>query len=159
LGSREGVAVQNSKTRALLVVITICAFSPSQPPRNADTPPAARSTPFGSPRPNIPRHHPYSSTTHNNGALATNDGGGVLDALNSEAVARAQRAAIANTIRQPVRVLVSSTFHDNYSKGNIAYADALKIGHENYRADLLALMQRQNVPADEQAARLPNQTF
>ena len=74
-------------------------------------------------------------------------------------VARAQREAIANTIKQPVRVLVSSTFNDNYSKGNIAYADVLKIGTEDYRTDLLALMQRQNVPAAEQAARLPNQTF
>jgi glyoxylase-like metal-dependent hydrolase (beta-lactamase superfamily II) len=79
--------------------------------------------------------------------------------LNTEAVARAQREAIASTIRQPVRVLVSSTFHDNYSKGNIAYADVLKIGTEDYRTDLLALMQRQKVPAEEQAARLPDQTF
>jgi glyoxylase-like metal-dependent hydrolase (beta-lactamase superfamily II) len=54
---------------------------------------------------------------------------------------------------------VSSTFHDNYSKGNIAYADVLKIGHENYRTDLLALMQRQQVTAEEQLARLPHQTF
>jgi glyoxylase-like metal-dependent hydrolase (beta-lactamase superfamily II) len=79
--------------------------------------------------------------------------------LNSETVARVQRDAIANAIRQPVRILVSSTFHDNYSKGNVAYADVLKIGHEDYRTDLLALMQRQNVPAAEQIARLPNLTF
>jgi len=151
--------VQHSKASALLVLVTICAFAPSQPPRNADTQPAAGSTPSGSLRQIIPGHYVYSSTTYNSGVIVTNDGVVVLDALNSEAVAKAQRAAIANTIRQPVRVLVSSTFHDNYSKGNIAYADALKIGHENYRADLLALMQRQNVPADEQAARLPNQTF
>ena len=57
------------------------------------------------------------------------------------------------------RALISSTFHDNYSKGNIAYADVLKIGHENYRTDLLALMQRQNVSVEEQRARLPTQTF
>jgi glyoxylase-like metal-dependent hydrolase (beta-lactamase superfamily II) len=54
---------------------------------------------------------------------------------------------------------VSSTFHNNYSKGNIAYADVLKIGHENYRTDLLELMQREHAPAEEQKARLPNQTF
>jgi glyoxylase-like metal-dependent hydrolase (beta-lactamase superfamily II) len=107
----------------------------------------------------IPGHYVFSSSTYNSGIIVTNDGVVVLDALNSEAVARAQRAAIATTIRQPVRVLVSSTFHDNYSKGNIAYADVLKIGHENYRMDLLALMQRQQVTAEEQVARLPHQTF
>src|SRR5213595_983789 len=81
----------------------------------------------------VPGHYVYSSSTYNSGIIATNEGVVVLDALNSEAVARAQREAIANTIRQPVRVLVSSTFHNNYSKGNVAYADVLKIGHENYR--------------------------
>jgi len=101
----------------------------------------------------------FSSATYNSGIIVTNDGVVVLDALNSERVARAQREAIAKSIRQPVRVLVSSTFHDNYSRGNIAYADVLKIGHEDYRTDLLALMQRQKVPAEEQIARLPNQTF
>jgi glyoxylase-like metal-dependent hydrolase (beta-lactamase superfamily II) len=89
----------------------------------------------------------------------TGDGVVVLDALNSEAVARAQREAMAGTIGQPVRVLVSSTFHNNYSKGNIAYADVLKIGHEHYRTDLLALMQREKVSPEEQKARLPTQTF
>jgi hypothetical protein len=49
--------------------------------------------------------------------------------------------------------------HNNYSKGNVAYADVLKVGHENYRTDLLDLMQREKVPAEEQRARLPNQTF
>jgi cyclase len=107
----------------------------------------------------IPGHYVFSSTTYNSGIIVTDEGVVVLDALNSEAVARAQRDAIATTIRKPVRVLVSSTFHDNYSKGNIAYADVLKIGHENYRADLLALMQRQKVTAEEQLARLPQQTF
>jgi len=32
---------------------------------------------------------------------------------------KAEREAIANAIRQPVRFLVSSTFHNNYSKGNV----------------------------------------
>ena len=40
----------------------------------------------------------------------------------------------------------------------MAYADVWKIGHENYRTDLLTLMQRQKVFSDEQKARLPNQT-
>jgi len=78
---------------------------------------------------------------------------------NSENVGKAEREAIANTIRQPVRFLVSSTFHNNYSKGNGAYADVWKIGHENYRTDLLQLMQREQVPVEEQKARLPNETY
>jgi len=132
----------------LLLFSGVSAFS-QQPPR----------TPPGGLRQIIPGHYVFSSTTYNSGIIVTDAGVVVLDALNSEAVARAQRDAIANTIRQPVRALVSSTFHDNYSKGNIAYADVLKIGHEHYRTDLLALMQRQKVPAEEQTARLPNQTF
>jgi glyoxylase-like metal-dependent hydrolase (beta-lactamase superfamily II) len=107
----------------------------------------------------IPGHYVFASSTYNSGIIVTTGGVVVLDALNSEAVARAEREAIATTIRQPVRALVSSTFHDNYSKGNIAYADVLKIGHENYRSDLLALMQRQKVSAEEQSARQPTQTF
>jgi len=107
----------------------------------------------------IPGHYVYSVGTFNSGVIATGDGVVVLDALSSEAVARAQRQAIAATIGQPVRVLVSSTHHNQYSRGNVAYADALKIGHENYRMDLLGLMQREQVPAAEQQARLPAVTF
>jgi len=107
----------------------------------------------------IPRHYLYSSATYNSGIIVTDEGVVVLDALNSEAVARAQREAMAGSIRQPIRILVSSTSHNNYSKGNVAYADVLKIGHEHYRTDLLDLMQREKVPAEEQRARLPNQTF
>ena len=120
---------------------------------------ASQQAPPGTLRQIVPGHYLFSSSTYNSGIIVTNDGVVVLDALNTEAVARAQRDAIASTIRQPVRVLVSSTFHDNYSKGNIAYADVLKIGHEDYRTDLLALMQRQKVSAEEQTARLPHQTF
>jgi glyoxylase-like metal-dependent hydrolase (beta-lactamase superfamily II) len=109
----------------------------------------------------IPGHYVYSSApnTFNSGIIATSEGAVVLDALNSEAVARAERAAIADTIKAPVRALVSSTFHDNYTKGNVAYADVLKIGTENYRTDLLALMQREKVPDDVQKARLPTETY
>ena len=119
----------------------------------------SQQAPPGTLRQIVPGHYLFSSTTYNSGVIVTNDGVIVLDALNTEAVARSQREAIASTIRQPVRVLVSSTFHDNYSKGNIAYGDVLKIGHEDYRSDLLALMQRQKVSAEEQTARLPQQTF
>jgi glyoxylase-like metal-dependent hydrolase (beta-lactamase superfamily II) len=140
----------------LLLLSCVSAFS-QQPPRAGAL--ANEGTPTGTLRQIIPGHYVYSSSTYNSGIIVTNDGVVVLDALNTEAVARAQREAIANTIKQPVRILVSSTFHDNYSKGNVAYKDVLKIGTEDYRTDLLALMQRQNVPAAEQAARLPNQTY
>ena len=107
----------------------------------------------------IPGHYVFSSGSFNSGIIVTAEGVVVLDALNSEAAGKAERAAIADTIRQPVRFLVSSTFHNNYSKGNVAYADVWKIGHESYRTDLLALMRRERAPADEQRARLPDQTY
>jgi glyoxylase-like metal-dependent hydrolase (beta-lactamase superfamily II) len=107
----------------------------------------------------IPGHYAFSSGSFNSGIIVTNEGVVVLDALNSEAVGKAEREAIASTIRQPVRFLVSSTWHNNYSKGNSAYADVWRIGHENYRTDLLGVMQRENVPAAEQKARAPNETF
>jgi cyclase len=83
----------------------------------------------------------------------------VFDALDSEVIARAERQAIAGVIKQPVRYLISSVFHDPFSKGNIAYADVFKIGHEIYRAGLLDQMQRGKLPDEEQRARMPNLTF
>src|SRR5262245_30112075 len=132
---------------ALLLAGLLSAFSP--PRRIPDEQAAPQRTPSGALRQIIPGHFVYSSSTYNSGIIVTSEGVVVLDALNSEAVARAQRDAMAATIGQPVRVLVSSTFHNNYSKGNIAYADVLKIGHDNYRADLVDLMQREKVSADE----------
>ena len=143
---------------ALLLVLG-CASAFSAQPRNPVAQAPAPASPAGALRQIIPGHYVYSSTTYNSGIIATSEGVVVLDALNSEAVARAQREAMASTIRQPVRMLISSTFHNNYSKGNLAYADVLKIGHENYRTDLVDLMQREKVSAQEQQARLPNQTF
>jgi glyoxylase-like metal-dependent hydrolase (beta-lactamase superfamily II) len=145
-----------SSVVALLLLLGYSAFSPS---RKIAGQAGAAANPTGTLRLIIPGHYAYSSTTYNSGIIATSEGVVVLDALNSEAVAQAERGAIATTLRQPVRVLISSTFHDNYSKGNVAYSGVLKIGHENYRTDLLELMQRENVPADEQKARLPDQTF
>jgi len=91
--------------------------------------------------------------------IATGDGVIVLDALTSEAIARKEREAIATQIKQPVRFLVSSTFHNNYTWGNVAYSDVVKIGHADYRTDLLAQMQRDQVSPDEQKARLPQITY
>ena len=130
----------------ILIVCGLLAFS--QQPQRSD---ALRQI--------IPGHYVFTSSTYNSGVIATNEGVIVLDALNSEAVGRAERKAIEDTIRQPVRVLVSSSFHNNYSKGNLAYADVWKIGHENYRADLLDLMQREKAPPEEQKSRLPSQTY
>src|SRR5207245_7715286 len=134
------------------------AFSRQAPPHSVGQAAPERNA-TGTLREIIPGHYMYSSPAFNSGIIVTSDGVIVLDALNSEAVAKAEREAIASSMRQPVRILVSSTVHDNYSKGNVAYADVLKIGHENYRTDLLELMQRQKVSAGEQQARLPNQTF
>jgi len=107
----------------------------------------------------IPGYYVFSSTSFNSGVIATGDGVIVLDALTSEAIARKEREAIASQINQPVRFLVSSTFHNNYTRGNVAYQDVVKIGHEDYRADLLAQMQRDQASPDEQKARLPQITF
>ena len=118
----------------------------------------------GSLRQIIPGHYVWISSNpsraaYNSGVIVTSEGVVVLDALESEAMARAQREAIASVIKQPVRVLVSSPHHAPYSTGNIAFRDVWKIGHENYRTDLLALMERAKISPDEQRARLPHQTF
>ena len=147
-----------STARVLLSVLAgISVFS--QPPSPAAAQAPAAPNPAGTLRQIIPGHYVYSVTTFNSGIIATPEGVVVLDALSSEATARAQRDAIASTIRQPVRALVSSTFHNQYSKGNVAYPDVLKIGHDNYRTDLISLMQREKISTEEQKARLPDQTF
>jgi len=111
----------------------------------------------------VPGHYAYSENNNgrifNSGVIVTSEGALVFDALDSEAIARAEREAISSTIKQPVRYLVSSTFHDPYSKGNLAYADVFKIGHENYRAGLLDQMQRGKLSTEEQRARMPNAAF
>jgi len=144
---------------AILLGGALLVTAQGQQPTPAATPPST-----GSLRQLIPGHYVWSSNNpnraaYNSGVIVTNEGVVVLDALESEAIARAQREAIANLIKQPVRVLVSSPHHNPYSKGNIAFHDVWKIGHENYRTDLLALMEREKISADEQRARLPNQTY
>ena len=142
-----------------LILLLLADVAAQQPPRNPGAQAAAERSQTGTLRQIIPGHYAYTTATFNSGIIVTGEGLVVLDALSSEAIARAQREAMTSTIREPVRILVSSTFHNNYSKGNVAYADVLKIGHEHYRTDLLELMRRENVSAEEQKARLPNQTF
>jgi cyclase len=149
-----------------LVFLSSILFVSAQERRNpaaSQAPSAGQTASSGTLRQIIPGHYAYSTTNagrvFSSGVVVTNDGALVVDALDSEAIARAQRASISDTTKQPVRYLVSSSFHDPFSKGNIAYADVVKIGHENYRAGLLDQMKRGAAPADEQRARLPTATF
>ena len=129
----------------------------------AQAPSANRAPTSGTLRQIIPGHYVYTQNNagrlFNSGVVAGGDGVLVFDALDSEALARAERQAIAGVIKQPIRYLVSSPFHDPFSKGNLAYADVFKIGHDNYRAGLLDQMQRGRAPDEEQRTRLPNATF
>jgi glyoxylase-like metal-dependent hydrolase (beta-lactamase superfamily II) len=81
----------------------------------------------------------------------------VVDALGSAAIAEQVREAIARMTAQPVRFLVSSTFHGRFTGGNAVYRDAVNIGHENYRTDLTRLL-RDASPAHLHA-QLPAMTY
>ena len=110
-----------------LVVISLIVFVSAQAPQNVNS---------GTLRQIIPGHYVYSvmngGRPFNSGIIATNEGALVIDALGSDVVARAERESIATVIKQPIRYLLSSPFHDQFSKGNLAYGDVLKIGHETY---------------------------
>jgi cyclase len=129
----------------------------------SQAPSANRAANPGTLRQIVPGHYVYSTNNEgrlfNSGVVATSDGVLVFDALDSDAIARAQRQAIADVVKQPIRYLVSSPFHDPFSKGNLAYGDVFKIGHENYRTGLLEQMQRGRLSDDEQRTRMPNATF
>ncbi len=135
---------------ALAVALLCCASAHAQQVQRGQA---------GSIREIIPGHYVFNSGDLNSGIIATGEGVVVFDALDSEAVAKAEREAIAKTIGQPVRFLVSSPYHNPYSKGNIAYADVWKIGHELYRADLVRQLERDKASPEERKARLPNETF
>jgi len=111
----------------------------------------------------IPGHYVYTVNNNNrlfnSGIVSTSDGVLVFDALETDAFARAARQAIADTIRQPVRYVVMSPFHDPFNGGIGIYADVMKIAHENYRAGLIDQMQRANLPADVQRVRMPSATY
>ena len=146
---------------ALLILLASSLFvfsAKAQERDDARLKPAERNR-TGTLRQLIPGYYVFSSTSFNSGVIATSEGVVVLDALSSEAIARQEREVIASVIKQPVRFLVSSTFHNNYTWGNVAFQDVIKVGHENYRADLLAQMQRDRVSPENQKARLPQVTY
>jgi cyclase len=146
---------------AMLLVIIVALYSGAG--AQTQTPASDNAARTGNLRPIIPGHYVYTTNNEgrlfNSGIVATNDGVVVFDALDTDAIARAERQAIANVIKEPVRFLVSSPFHDPFNGGSAVYADVLKIAHENYRTGLIDQMQRGKVPADVQAMRLPNATF
>jgi len=107
----------------------------------------------------IPGHYLYNAGFQNSGVIATDDGVLVVDGLNSIARGRHVQQLISETIGQPVRYLVSSTFHNNFTRGNAAYEDAIKIGHVNHRADLIALMEEDGEPLAERPGRLTDVTY
>ena len=156
-----------TKSATILLIflpsILLVSAQERRSPAASQAPAAGQAPSSGSLRQIIPGHYVYSTNNagrlFNSGVIVTSEGAVVVDALGSEAIARAERASISSIIKQPVRYLVSSPFHDQFSKGNIAYADVFKVGHENYRAGLLDQMERGGASAEEQRARLPNLTF
>jgi glyoxylase-like metal-dependent hydrolase (beta-lactamase superfamily II) len=151
----------SKSTPALIFMLaaTLFVFSVKAQERDDSRLKPAERNRSGSLRQLAPGYYVFSSTSFNSGVIATSEGVIVLDALTSEAIARQEREAIASEIKQPVRFLVSSTFHNNYTWGNVAYRDVVKIGHEDYRTDLLAQMQRDHASPEEQKARLPQITY
>ncbi len=107
----------------------------------------------------IPGHYLYNAGFQNSGVIVTDDGVLVVDGLNSEARGQHVQQLISETIGQPVHYLVSSTFHNNFTRGNAAYGDAIKIGHELRRADLIALMEEDKEPLPERAPRLTDLAY
>ena len=148
---------------AMLLLTVVALYSNSGAGAQTQAPAASGAARTGSLRQIIPGHYVYTTNNEgrlfNSGIVATNEGVLVFDALDTDAIARAERQAIADTIKQPVRYLVSSPFHDPFNGGSAVYADVLKIAHENYRAGLIDQMQRGNVPADVQRLRMPNATY
>ena len=128
----------------LLIVLASILFLSAQGVRSSavlQAPAPGQSTSSGSLRQVISGHYVFSTLNagrpFSSGIIVTGEGVLVVDALGSEAAGRAERESISSVIKQPVRYLVSSSFHDPYSKGNAAYANVFKIGHDNYRAGLL----------------------
>ena len=148
------------KTRLAMFVVIVLALSTAAP---AQAPPANRAPTSGTLRPIIPGHYVYTQNNagrlFNSGIVVGTDGVLVFDALDSDALARSERQAIAGVTMQPIRYLVSSPFHDPFNGGSAVYADVFKVAHEQYRSGLIDQMQRGNVPNEVQRARLPNATY
>jgi len=161
------MTTKNTIKSAMLLVILFALYSgtaaQTQTQTQTQTPAADGAARSGNLRQIIPGHYVYTTNNDgrlfNSGVVAGNDGVLVFDALDTDAIARAERQAIANVIKQPVRYLVSSPFHDPFNGGSAVYADVFKIAHENYRAGLIDQMQRGNVPGDVQRARMPSATY
>jgi len=146
--------------RLALSLVMVLALHGAAAPQ---APPANRAPTSGVLRQIIPGHYVYTQNNagrlFNSGVVVGTDGVLVFDALDSDALARSERQAIAGVTTQPIRYLVSSPFHDPFNGGSAVYADVIKIGHENYRAGLIDQMQRGNVANEVQRARLPNATY
>jgi glyoxylase-like metal-dependent hydrolase (beta-lactamase superfamily II) len=139
-------------TKLAIVLAVAGAAASQQPPSD-----------LGHLRQIIPGHYVYTLNNNNrlfnSGIVSTGDGVLVFDALEFEAVARAERQSITDTLKQPVRYLVMSPFHDPFNGGSAVYADVVKVAHENYRAGLIDQMQRANLSADVQRTRMPSATY
>ena len=142
---------------SLLIALALQGAAASQ------APPANRAPTTGTLRQIIPGHYVYTQNNagrlFNSGIVVGTDGVLVFDALDSDALARSERQAIAGVTTQPIRFLVSSPFHDPFNGGSAVYADVFKVAHEQYRSGLIDQMQRGNVPADVQRQRMPNATY
>jgi len=62
-------------------------------------------------------------------------------------MAKHERQLIAGVTQQPIRYLISSTFHGNYSLGNIGVPGCGKDRPREYRTDLIDMMKMDNMPA------------
>jgi glyoxylase-like metal-dependent hydrolase (beta-lactamase superfamily II) len=100
---------------------------------------------------------PGVSSTFNNGVIVTKEGVVVIDGQRTEALARQVRESISRVTSQPVRFLISPTFHTPFTGGNAVYSDVLRIGHENCRADFLNLLK--DGPAEEKMKQIPQLTY
>ena len=76
----------------------------------------------------IPGHYRYENGTRVAGVIVTDEGAVVLDGLSSPEMGEDVQAKVLAATGQPVRYLVNSTFHNNYTRGNAAYTDIVSIG-------------------------------
>ena len=108
----------------------------------------------------LPGHYVYTrrdGVTFNSGVIVTDEGVLVLDSQIDTTAGRRVREALAQITPQPIRLLVSSPFHDFFSGGVGAFSDVHNIGHQEYRTHLLEALAGE--PPDVVMARLPDQTY